>query len=233
MIFFKSLADYSRLVQGLDSNGAILVEALVCHEIEETEPLAKKRRKTEDEKKSVCEVTHSDLAKNSPLVEAFMNSVTFYDLLATDQVILNRLQNTLRPPDNVIFPFFVDIAIYQGRFKEALSTLNHIHGPTANNLNPVAQCRFHIKAAALCHATGNHQSMTDQVPIYNFLIKNRKTKFHVFLGLASFGNFIHSQTFRRAHRLLNSQQQNPKRSPFSKILDLSNLPIPSHSLFGL
>ena len=61
---------------------------------------------------------------------------------------------------SVIYPFFVDIATYQGRFKEALKTLRHIQG--ANN-TPVDNCRFHLKSAALCHAVGDKQSMVDQV----------------------------------------------------------------------
>ena len=93
-------------------------------------------------------------------MEAFLNAVRFYDLLASDPIILNRLQTQLRPTDSVIYPFFVDIAIYQGRHKEALKTLRHIQ--SANN-TPVANCRFHLKSAALCFAIGDKQSMVDQV----------------------------------------------------------------------
>ena len=114
-------------------------------------------------------MTHSDFItdQTSPLVEAFLSAVRYYDLLATDQVTLNRLQNQLRPPDSIIFPFFVDIATYQGRFKEALSTLRHIQ---EQNGSPVTQCRFHLKAAALCYSTGDNQSMTDQVYFLFLLI---------------------------------------------------------------
>ena len=101
----------------------------------------------------------------SPLVEAFLNAVRFYDLLASDPIILNRLQTQLRPTDSVIYPFFVDIAIYQGRHKEALKTLRHIQ--SANN-TPVANCRFHLKSAALCFAIGDKQSMVDQVSFFIF-----------------------------------------------------------------
>ena len=41
------------------ANGAILVEAFVTHEEQESEPLSKRRRTTEDEKK-IPDVTHGD-----------------------------------------------------------------------------------------------------------------------------------------------------------------------------
>ena len=41
------------------TNGAILVEAFVTHEEQESEPMSKRRRTTEDEKK-IPDVTHGD-----------------------------------------------------------------------------------------------------------------------------------------------------------------------------
>ena len=162
LVFFKSLSEYRKLALGgsSGSNGAILVEAFVTHK-EELEPLAKRRRRTEDELK-IPNITHGEFGPNSPLVEAFTDAVNYYDLLASDPAVLNRLQTQLHPPESVIYPFFVDIAISQGRFKEALQTMRHLQA-SSGNTSSVAQCRFHLKAASLCYATGDNQSMTDQV----------------------------------------------------------------------
>ena len=59
-MFFKSLSDYTKMANGNDgTNGAILVEAFVTHAEQEIEPLVKRRRTTDDEKK-IADVTHGD-----------------------------------------------------------------------------------------------------------------------------------------------------------------------------
>jgi hypothetical protein len=59
-VFFKSLSDYTKMANGNDgTNGAILVEAFVTHAEQEIEPLVKRRRTTDDEKK-IADVTHGD-----------------------------------------------------------------------------------------------------------------------------------------------------------------------------
>ena len=108
-------------------NGALLVEAFITHEGLENEPLMKRRRTTEDERK-LPPVTHSEDGEQSPLVEAFLSAVKYYDLIAADPLLLQRLQTVVRPPESLVLPFFVDIAMYQGRFKESLQTLRHIQG---------------------------------------------------------------------------------------------------------
>ena len=159
LMLFKSLAEYSSLAQGNleGNNGAILVEAFITHEGLENEPLMKRRRTTEDERK-LPSVTHGDDGDPN-LVEAFLSAVKYYDLIAADQVLLQRLQKLVRPPESLVLPFFVDIALYQGRFRDSLQTLRHLPAPTT----AVGQCRNLLKSASLCYAMGDNQSMVDQI----------------------------------------------------------------------
>ena len=147
------------LAQGLGegNNGAILVEAFITHEGLENEPLMKRRRTTEDERK-LPPVTHGEDGDPN-LVEAFLSAVKYYDLIAADRVLLERLQTVVKPPESLVLPFFVDIALYQGRFRESLQTLRHLPAPTT----AVGQCRNLLKSASLCYAMGDNQSMVDQI----------------------------------------------------------------------
>jgi integrator complex subunit 10 len=159
LLFLKSLSTYLWHAQGLDGvAGSTLVEAFITHEANnEMEPQLKRRRTTDDERR-VPEVTHGDEGEPSRLVHAFLYAVRYYDLLASDQPLISRLQSQVRPPESLILPFYIDMALYQGHFKEALQTARHLPTPTS----PGAQCRYHLKVASLYHAAGDHHSMTDQ-----------------------------------------------------------------------
>ena len=165
LMFLKTLSDYLIYTQGLGNvnNPAILVEAFVTHEDSDNEPLAKRRRTT-DEERRIPDVTHHGDGgggvggPDQPLVNGFLNAVRYYELLASDPDLINRLQRQVHPPDNLIYPFIADTYIYQGRFKEAFATLRHLPPPKL----PIAQCQYFLKNASLYHATNNLQDMTDQ-----------------------------------------------------------------------
>ena len=181
-MFLKALADYLVHGQGLGtSNPAVLIEAFVTHEDSDNEPLSKRRRTT-DEERRIPDVTHGEESgdftkffidtifnaelnftiffadQNGPLVQGFLNAVRYYELLASDPDLIGRLEKHVRPPSNLIFPFITDTSIYHGRFKEALSYLRQLPPPNT----PVAQCQFILKSASLFYATNDLQSMTDQ-----------------------------------------------------------------------
>ena len=104
------------------------------------------------------DVTHAEESEQSPLVNGFLNAVRYYELLASDPDLINRLQRQVHPPDNLILPFITDTSIYHGRFKEALATLRHLPAPDT----PFSRCQYFLKTASLYYATNDLQSMTDQ-----------------------------------------------------------------------
>ena len=60
LMFLKALADYLVHGQGLGtSNPAVLIEAFVTHEDSDNEPLSKRRRTT-DEERRIPDVTHGE-----------------------------------------------------------------------------------------------------------------------------------------------------------------------------
>ena len=72
-MFLKALADYLVHGQGLGtSNPAVLIEAFVTHEDSDNEPLSKRRRTT-DEERRIPDVTHGE--ESGDFTKFFINTI--------------------------------------------------------------------------------------------------------------------------------------------------------------
>lgn len=164
ILFLRSLSEFNTDSWEQTLEPPILVEAFIAHQSEETKPKnhPKRRRTTEDERRYPL-VTHGDRCvangeHPSGMVASFLRAYRYYDLIHSEPA-LNAMFQQLKGITQTLSSFCVDVAQYQGRFRDALSILRSQPTPQV----PAKVCRSHIKMATVQFCLGEFHSTADHL----------------------------------------------------------------------
>ncbi|XP_059089284.1 integrator complex subunit 10-like [Tigriopus californicus] len=164
ILFLRSLSEFATDSWEQTLEPAILVEAFIAHQSEETKPKnhPKRRRTTEDERRFPL-VTHGDRHLSngehpSVMVASFLRAYRYYDLIHSEPG-LNAMFQQLRGITQTLASFCVDVAQYQGRFRDALSILRSQPTPHI----PAKICRNHVKLATIQFSLGEYHATADHL----------------------------------------------------------------------
>jgi len=142
---------------------AVLVEAFISHtdgggaSPARGSPASKRRRTTDDERLPIlthgCEPTTCGSSGN----RKFLLAVGFFELIQAD----HRLEACLQPLRGCLSQhlgsFLADVALYQGRFREALHSLRELPQATSE----AESCRRHLRLGAVQLCIGDHAASAD------------------------------------------------------------------------
>ncbi len=68
-------------------------------------------------------ITHADQGEQSPLARNFLMAIRYYELIRNDPALDARLAGQVKAPEVLLVPFYADLALYQGSFRDAAKSL--------------------------------------------------------------------------------------------------------------